>query len=312
MDNLDSLDKAILIALDDNCRLSYQSIADTVGVTANAIRKRMDRLIEEGVIEEFVVLLRPEMVGSEYLVGLLYTDGTEDEDEFIEYLGANLNVIQVGQLVTSKNRLYFVNCEYVGTQGLKDLGAFFRQLDTVTDLELHTILTPRGNMFDIKRLHLQVLNLLLEDARMQVSHIASRLGITARRAGRAIQEMQDSGAFWFSMRWNLSLGDNHEFYLKIIYDESISTKESIDEWFRKTYPNEYWFSFCSAMEPVLFAKFVADHFRDAQPIAQAVKNEEFCNSVDVLLSYPVKKFPRLGTTKIREMITEAGIPGVDS
>ena len=147
---------------------------------------------------------------------------------------------------------------------------------------------------------------------MQVSHIASRLGITARRAGRAIQEMQDSGAFWFSMRWNLSLGDNHEFYLKIIYDESISTKESIDEWFRKTYPNEYWFSFCSAMEPVLFAKFVADHFRDAQPIAQAVKNEEFCNSVDVLLSYPVKKFPRLGTTKIREMITEAGIPGVDS
>jgi len=307
VDNLDSLDKAILIALDGNCRLSYQSIADTVGVTANAIRKRMERLIEEGVIEEFVVLLRPEMVGSEYLVGLLYTDGTEDEDEFIEYLGANLNVIQVGQLVTSKNRLYFVNCEYIGTQGLKDLGAFFRQLDSVTDIELHTILIPRGNKFNLKRLHLLVLNLLLEDARMSVSQIANRLGITARRAGRAIQEMQESGAFWFSMRWNLSLGDNHEFYLKLNYDERNSTKESIDEWFRINYPNEYWFSFCSAMEPVLFAKFVADHFRDAQPIAQTVKNEKFCKSVDILLSYPVRKFPRLGTIKIREMIDDAGL-----
>ena len=312
MENLDSLDKAILIALDGNCRLSYQSIADTVGVTANAIRKRMDRLIEEGVIEEFVVLLRPEMVGSEYLVALVTTDGSENESEFIEHLGANLNIVQVGQLVTSSNRVYFVHCEYVGTQGLKDLGSFFRQLGSVTDVELHTILMSRGNTFNIKRLHLQVLNLLLEDARMSVSLIANRLGITARRAGRAIQEMQDSGAFWFSTRWNLSLGDNHEFYLKITYDERISTRESIDKWLHKTYPSEYWFCFCSAMEPIVFAKFVTDHFRDAQPIAQVVKNEESCLSVDVLLSYPVRKFTRLGTNKIRDMIIEAGIAEIDS
>ncbi len=308
---MDSLDKAILIALDSDCRLSYQSIADTVGVTANAIRKRMDRLIEEGVIEEFVVLLRPEMVGSEYLVALVKTDGTEDYVDFIDYLSTNLNIVQVGEVVAGSNRLYFVHCEYLGTQGLKEIGSFFRQLDSVSDIELHTILMARGKTFNIKRLHLQVLNLLLSDARMSVSQIAGRLGITARRAGRAIQEMQESGAFWFSMRWNLSLGDNHEFYLKINYNERISTRESIDEWFRKTYPNEYWFCFCSAMEPVVFAKFVTDHFRDAQLIAQTVQKEEFCRSVDVLLSYPVRKFPRLGTIKIREMITEVGITEVD-
>jgi DNA-binding Lrp family transcriptional regulator len=310
VDIVDIIDKKILLALDSNCRLSYQAMADQMGITANAIRKRFDRLVETGVIEEFVV--RPEMVGSEYLVALVYTDGTEDEEEFIEYLGANLNVIQVGQIVTSSNRLYFVNCEYIGAQGLKGLGSFFRQLETITDLELHTILVPRGQMFNIKRLHLQVLNILLEDARMQVSHIANRLGITARRTGRAIREMQKGGAFWFSMRWNLSLGDNHEFYLKIEYDERISTRESIDKWLTENYPIEYWFCFCSAMEPVVFAKFVTDHFRDAQPITQAVKNEDFCHSVDVLLSYPVRKFPRLGTIKIRELIAEAGIADADS
>ncbi|MFW9845007.1 MAG: Lrp/AsnC family transcriptional regulator [Candidatus Thorarchaeota archaeon] len=304
---MDSIDKNILIALDANCRLSYQALSDQLGITANAIRKRFDRLVETGVIEEFVVMLQPEVVGSEYLIALVRTDATENEEEFIEYLGANLNIIQAGQVVTSSNRLYFVHCEYIGSGDLKDLSTFFNKIESVTELELHTIPVPRGNPFDVKRLHLRVLKLLLEDARMQVSQIAKRLGITARRAGRAIQEMQDSGAFWFAIRWNLSLGDNTEFYLKIIYDEKVASKDDVDAWLREKYPDEYWFSFCSAMEPVLFAKFVTDHFRDARDIARVVDDETFSCTVDTLLSYPVKKFPRVGMLKIQEMIAEAGI-----
>lgn len=307
MDNLDSIDKRILLALDADCRLSYQALANQLGITANAVRKRFDRLIETGIIEEFVVLLRPEMVGSEYLVALVQTDGTENEEAFINYLGENLNIVQAGQVVTSSNRLYFVQCEFVGSQSLKDLSTFFRQIEQITDLELHTIPIPRGNQFNIKRLHLQVLKLLLEDARMQVNQIATRLGITARRAGRAIQEMQDSGAFWFSTRWNLSLGKNAEFYLKIHHDEKISTKESIDKWLRVTFPDEYWYSFYSALEPVLFAKFVTDHFREASDISRTVKNEVFSCSVDILLSYPVTKFPRVGMLKIQQLIADAGL-----
>jgi DNA-binding Lrp family transcriptional regulator len=307
VDIVDSIDKHILLALDGNCRLSYQALSDRLGITANAIRKRLDRLIETGVIEEFVVLLRPEMVSSEYLVALVQTDASEDVEEFIEYLGAHLNVVQAGQIVTSSNRLYFVHCEYVGSEELKALSTFFRQLEPVTDAELHTIPVQRGNEFNIKRLHLQVLKLLLEDARMQISQIANRLGITARRAGRAIQEMQNSGAFWFAARWDLSKGNNTEFYLKVTYDEKVITKEAVDEWFRETYPDEYWFSFYSAMKPVLFAKCVTSHFRDARAIAQAVNNETFSCSVDVLLSYPVTKFTRVGMLRIQQLIQDAGL-----
>ena len=119
--------------------------------------------------------------------------------------------------------------------------------------------------------------------------------------------MQESNAFWFSARWNLSLGNNTEFYLKIHYDEKISSKEIADTWLRENYPLEYWFSFYSAMEPVMFAKFVTEHFREAEIIARNVKNTPFSLSVDVMLSYPVRKFTRLGTLKIQEMIHEAGL-----
>lgn len=304
---MDTIDKRILLALDANCRLSYQAIAESLGLTATAIKKRMDRLVETGVIEEFSIILKPAMVNSDYLVALLFTDGSENEEEFMELMGSNLNVIQVGQVVTGVGRLYFLHCEYVGAEGLQNLSAFLRTLDSVTDIELHTILTQRGEQFEIKKMHLRVLKTLLKDARMQISEISDETGLTARRASRAIKEMLDSNAFWFAVRWNLSLGNNTEFYLKITYHEQEFKTDEVDEWLRTTFPDDYWFSFSSAMEPIIFAKFVTEHFRDAEQISLVTKNAPFAKSVDVLLSYPVKKFPRLGRIKIEEMINEAGI-----
>jgi len=304
---LDLIDKRILLALDENCRLSYQALAERIGLTANAIRKRMDRLIETGVIEEFSVILKSAMMNSDYLVALVSTDGSEDEEEFMEQIGSNLMVIQVGQIVTGSGRLYFIYSEYVGVEGLQNLSTFFRTLESVTNIELHTTLTQRGEKFDIKKLHLRVLKHLLVDARMQVSEISERTGLTARRVGRAIQEMLDSNAFWFAARWNLSLGNNTEFYLKVTYDEQTAIMDEIDEWFRNSFPDEYWFLFNSAMEPILFAKFVTEHFRDAEQVSRITKNAPFTKTVDILLSYPVKKFPRLGRIKIEQMIGDAGI-----
>lgn len=303
---LDSIDKRILLSLDENCRLSYQALADEIGITANATKKRMDRLRNTGVIEEFSIVLKPAMMGSEYLIALVSTDGSEIEEDFIENIGSHLNVIQVGQIVTGVGRMYFLHCEYVGADGLRNLGSFLRTSESVTKIELHTTLTRRGEKFDIKNLHLRVLKHLLENARMQISDISERTGLTSRRVSRAIQEMHDSDAFWFAVRWNLSHGENTEFYLKIEYDEQVSNMEEIDEWLRDRYPNEYWFSFYSAMEPTLFAKFVTEHFRDAEQFSRIIKNAPFSKAVDVLLSYPVKKFPRLGQIKISEMISDAG------
>ncbi|MHA2424493.1 MAG: winged helix-turn-helix transcriptional regulator [Candidatus Thorarchaeota archaeon] len=304
---MDSTDKSILLALDENCRLSYQSLAEKLGMTANAIKKRMDRLIETGVIEEFSIILKPAMMDSDYLIALVSTDGAEDEEKFIAHLGSHLMIVQVGQLVTGDGRLYFLHCEYVGAEGLQNVGTFLRTLDSVTNIELHTTLTQHGEKFDIKKLHLRVLKHLLEDARMQVSKISKISGLTSRRVSRAIQEMLDSNAFWFATRWNLSLGKNTEFYLKVTYNEQVSRMDEIDDWLRERFPNAYWFSFYSAMEPVLFAKFVTEHFRDAEKISRIIKNEPFCQALDVLLSYPVKKFSRLGRIRIEEMIRDAGI-----
>jgi Lrp/AsnC family transcriptional regulator, leucine-responsive regulatory protein len=60
---LDKLDKAILRALQQNGRETYDVIGGQVGLSPSAVLRRVKRLEESGVIDRYVALVKPESVG---------------------------------------------------------------------------------------------------------------------------------------------------------------------------------------------------------------------------------------------------------
>ena len=60
---LDKLDKAILRALQQNGRETYDVIGEQVGLSPSAVLRRVKRLEEGGVIDRYVALVKPESVG---------------------------------------------------------------------------------------------------------------------------------------------------------------------------------------------------------------------------------------------------------
>jgi Lrp/AsnC family transcriptional regulator for asnA, asnC and gidA len=59
---IDTLDRRIVRALQEDVRRSYKSISDSLGVSHNTVRARMDRMLKEGVIH-FAVVTSPQKVG---------------------------------------------------------------------------------------------------------------------------------------------------------------------------------------------------------------------------------------------------------
>lgn len=304
---MDIIDKKMLLELDVNCRVSFEELSRKLNITSNAVKKRFDKLVESGVIDEFSVAFKPAMTGAEYLIAEVRTDGSENEEALIEEIGENDMTVQVGLLVGGEGRSYMVHAEYIGADGLAELGRFLRGLDGVNSVDMHTMVTDPGKKTDLTKLHLRILRHLLDDPRMMISELANRSGLTARRVRRLLVELIEGRSFWFSVRWNLSAGESTEFYVRLEYDQGVSSPEKIDEWLRSEYEMEYWYSYVSAMEPVLFAKFVTEHFRDAEPITRRMTSPEFIKSTRTLLCYPVKKFSRLGQLKLQEMLAEAGL-----
>jgi len=60
---LDSYDKRILAALQEDGRLSLNQLAETVNLTTSPCWRRVKRLEEAGIIEKYVAVVDPEALG---------------------------------------------------------------------------------------------------------------------------------------------------------------------------------------------------------------------------------------------------------
>ncbi len=63
METLDKLDRQILRSLQADGRATFDGLAEQVGLSPSAVLRRVKRLEESGVIDRYVALVRPEVVG---------------------------------------------------------------------------------------------------------------------------------------------------------------------------------------------------------------------------------------------------------
>ena len=63
MDALDKIDRHILRSLQADGRATYDQLAEEVSLSASAVLRRVKRLEEAHVIDRYVALVKPELVG---------------------------------------------------------------------------------------------------------------------------------------------------------------------------------------------------------------------------------------------------------
>jgi DNA-binding Lrp family transcriptional regulator len=60
----DDLDRQIVALLSGNARLPYPAIGEQIGLSAPAVKRRIDRLLADGTIRAFTVTVEPDAVGA--------------------------------------------------------------------------------------------------------------------------------------------------------------------------------------------------------------------------------------------------------
>ncbi|MFW9864089.1 MAG: winged helix-turn-helix transcriptional regulator [Candidatus Thorarchaeota archaeon] len=299
---MDRIDKAILLSLSQNCRTPYQSLARILDISSNAVKKRVDRLVKEGVIERFTIELSLEMFGGDVSLCVLETDGTEDEHEFCDTLGENLMVNIVGP---TSGSTYMLFATYIGTRGLAELGAFLRSQKPVKDVELSPLVYPRGKKAEYSKSHLKVIKALVRDARMPVAKIAKETGLAARSVRRLINEIIGGEGVRLSLSWNLNASDGISMIAKT---EWIPEKTDINDmigFFNTSFP-EFYLPMISASEPVIFAAFVGSSLKRLDEIAIQIKKSEKVRSVVSIFGRPSSSYPDLKQYEMEKLLASAG------
>lgn len=94
---MDAIDYRIIDQLRQNARAGYGDIGDVVGLSASAVKRRVDRLVGDGVIRSFTVQVDPAVDGMAVEAYVeLFCRGTVAPDELRRILSAVPEVVDAG------------------------------------------------------------------------------------------------------------------------------------------------------------------------------------------------------------------------
>jgi DNA-binding Lrp family transcriptional regulator len=103
---MDSLDYGIIDLLRQNSRAGYGDIGETIGLSASAVKRRVDRLVADGVIRGFTIQVDPAVDGmaTEAYVEL-FCRGTVAPDELRRILSSVPEVVDAGTVTGSADAI---------------------------------------------------------------------------------------------------------------------------------------------------------------------------------------------------------------
>jgi DNA-binding Lrp family transcriptional regulator len=272
-----------------------------LGMTANAIKKRVNKLVENGTIHSFVVYLSFAMIDAEAYLAILTPERPNQEENILSDIVNNQHVFSTGSL---SDGTCIVFAEYEGENGKSDFEVFLAGLEGVQSIELHTLRTPRGKKVEFKPLQLRVLRSLVEDPRAPATEIAEKTGLTPRRVRKIIQQLLESGGVNFVTRLNLNAGPGVIYYAQIKWNDSLGQHYDVEYWLQKEFPEQYFDSHISASSPMMLSLFVIDHLRDAEEMSQQISKGKLIESVKTIFPFPTKKNIRLQRLRLEELLAE--------
>jgi len=188
---MDDVDFRLIQVLRDNSRATYRELADELGLSVNSAHKRVQDLIDLGIIKQFRVFLTPKAL-PQYTVRVCGRSDTTSIDDTAKALGKDPHTARV--VVSSGNSFHVVGM-------LEDVSDINEYANFVIRNGL--IMNPTVRLLDappqeakpkvsLSDLDYRIIASLQNDGRKQIVDIAGELGTSAKTVRRRLRRMEEN------------------------------------------------------------------------------------------------------------------------
>jgi DNA-binding Lrp family transcriptional regulator len=198
---VDNFDLKIIRLLTRDSRTSYKNIASVVGITPSATKERINKMVSNGIIDRFVVLINPVIFGYEKLYVLI----VENIDKTVKEQDLFKRISLLGDVIAYSEEL---EGSYIFGLYVKDIAQ--DKIETVTDLlkpatvEIFFAAFRPPTTMKIHNSDLEIMKCLLSDARMRVEDIAKEASLSPRTVTRRLEKMRENRVLLFTISRDLS------------------------------------------------------------------------------------------------------------
>ena len=188
---MDELDIQILSILLDNCRESDRQIGKRIGISGNAVNSRIQKMIQNKIIEKFTLKIEPPVLGYNVLYIVVSGQDLNQILKQVKLIGEPFFVVPcVGDITV---------CSIVIKENVEAKIELAKKI--MKDVRVLSIFEAQnpGIRSDLTKTDLEIINVLLENPRAQIDEIAKATYLSTKTITRSLDKLQNDEAMLFTL-----------------------------------------------------------------------------------------------------------------
>jgi Lrp/AsnC family transcriptional regulator for asnA, asnC and gidA len=199
---MDEIDIRLSLLLMRNSRIPYRDLADDLGISIQAVHRRIQLMREMGVIREFVTLPSPKGLAC-VNVFVFGRSLSRSMDETVRDIGSDDHID--GIYVASGNMM-FISAVLRDISELDDLTELVRKVGQIPEPRIGITSQPQRSSAErgappLSNTDYAIIGSLHHDSRKSVTDVAKEIGISARSVNRHLGQMAKFGLVEFKIQW---------------------------------------------------------------------------------------------------------------
>jgi DNA-binding Lrp family transcriptional regulator len=196
---LDELDGKILHSLSRNCRVSYSSLGNEIGLTTKSVKARVKKMQSSGVIDSFIVKVNPLVLGysKACMLALRVNSKAADEKHIRRSLSLLGDILYTGHILGN-----------ISTFKLAVKKEAEEKLELLVDVIGQNLLIQNQTIvFQNVReqptyTDFKIMRCLLDNPRMEISDIAEKISMSSKTVARRLEKMIENHVLDFTVQCN--------------------------------------------------------------------------------------------------------------
>ena len=272
----------LIMLLSENSRLSYAELADKLNLSINAVHKRIQLLVETGVICKFTakVSLFAAKAFPVFLSGSSQLGSFQDLPDKLKAQGA------IYWLATGSGKFLFIGAYLKNLNELEPLINYVKKEAGIPEptvgilSPLPVTSQPSHKLTDksLCDLDYRIIRALKDNSRKAISDVAEELGISAKTARRRLSLMIKNSLIELSIEWYPDKSNDILTIVDLHLKPNVDTKEA-NSILRKYAPNTlFYFSYVNMPNTATFVVWT-NSMIELQNIREKLEKEENVASI---------------------------------
>jgi DNA-binding Lrp family transcriptional regulator len=191
---MDKLDIQILSHLLNNCRKPDRQIGSEIGISGVAVKSRIQKMIQNKIIEEFALKIEPPVLGYSVLYFVVVGKEMDHILDQIRLIGEPFYVVPcIGGITV---------CSIVVKEDpAKKMELAQNLLRDVRVLSIFEAKNPEIRS-DLTKTDIAIIDILLKDPRLKIEEIAKKSSFSTKTIARSLEKLQNDEAIQFTLIYN--------------------------------------------------------------------------------------------------------------